>query len=43
MDSRNAAYTPGEAARLAAESLAAQSRLSGWRVTCGPLWLTIER
>jgi len=47
LGSRNAAYTPQEAARLAAESLAAenlagQSRLSGWRVTCGPLWLTIE-
>jgi len=35
--SRDAAYTPEEAAQLAE-----QSRLSGWRVTCGPLWLTIE-
>lgn len=38
LSSRNAAYTPQEAARLAG-----QSRLSDWRVTCGPLWLTIER
>jgi ubiquinone/menaquinone biosynthesis C-methylase UbiE len=37
LGSRNAAYTPQEAA-----ALATQSRLSGWRVTCGPLWLTIE-
>ena len=37
LGSRNAAYTPQEAARLAE-----QSRLSGWRVTRGPLWLTIE-
>jgi hypothetical protein len=42
LGSCNASYTPQEAARLAAESLATQSRLSGWRVTCGPLWLTIE-
>jgi ubiquinone/menaquinone biosynthesis C-methylase UbiE len=42
LSSRNAAYTPQEAARLAAESLATQSRLSGWRVTGGPMWLTIE-
>jgi ubiquinone/menaquinone biosynthesis C-methylase UbiE len=35
--SRNAAYTPQEAARLAK-----QSRLSGWRITRCPLWLTIE-
>jgi len=42
LSSRNAAYTPQEAARLAAESLAAQSRLSGWCVTHGPVWLTIE-
>ena len=42
LSSRNAAYTPQEAARLAAESLAAQSRLRGWRVTRGPMWLTIE-
>lgn len=37
LGSRNAAYTPHEAARLAE-----QSRLSGWRVTRGPLWLIIE-
>ncbi len=37
MGSRNAAYTPAEAA-----SLAAASKLTGWRVTAGPLWLTIE-
>jgi len=37
LGSRDAAYTPPEAAHLAA-----QSRLSGWRVTRGPLWLTIE-
>jgi len=37
LSSRNAAYTPQEAALLAE-----QSRLSGWRVTRGPLWLTIE-
>jgi len=37
LSSRNAAYTPHEAARLAE-----QSRLSSWRVTGGPLWLTIE-
>jgi ubiquinone/menaquinone biosynthesis C-methylase UbiE len=37
LSSRNAAYTPREAVRLAE-----QSRLSGWRVTGGPLWLTIE-
>jgi ubiquinone/menaquinone biosynthesis C-methylase UbiE len=37
LGSRNAAYTPQEAARLAE-----QSRLSGWRITRGPLWLTIE-
>jgi ubiquinone/menaquinone biosynthesis C-methylase UbiE len=42
LNSRNAAYTPQEAARLAAESLATQSHLSSWRVTRGPLWLTIE-
>jgi ubiquinone/menaquinone biosynthesis C-methylase UbiE len=35
--SRNSSYTPAEASPLAA-----QSRLSGWRVTSGPLWLTIE-
>ena len=37
LGSRDAAYTPQEAARLAE-----QSRLSGWRITRGPLWLTIE-
>ncbi|MBC8264593.1 MAG: class I SAM-dependent methyltransferase [Anaerolineales bacterium] len=37
LSSRDAAYTPQEAARLAE-----QSRLRGWRITCGPLWLTIE-
>jgi ubiquinone/menaquinone biosynthesis C-methylase UbiE len=37
MSSRNAAYTPQEAARLAEGS-----RLADWRVTQGPLWLTIE-
>ena len=37
LGSRNASYTPQEAARLAE-----QSRLSGWRVTRGPLWLIIE-
>jgi ubiquinone/menaquinone biosynthesis C-methylase UbiE len=37
LSSRNAAYTPQEAALLAE-----QSRLIGWRVTCGPLWLIIE-
>jgi ubiquinone/menaquinone biosynthesis C-methylase UbiE len=37
LGSRNAAFTPGEAA-----DLARQSRLRGWRVTRGPLWLTIE-
>jgi len=37
MGSRDAAYTPREVARLAE-----RSRLSGWRVTQGPLWLTLE-
>jgi len=37
LGSRNAAYTPDEAA-----ALARTSRLTGWRVTTGPLWLTIE-
>ncbi|MCX6031738.1 MAG: methyltransferase domain-containing protein [Chloroflexi bacterium] len=37
LGSRNAAYTPAEAA-----SLASASKLTGWRVTAGPLWLTIE-
>ena len=35
--SRNAAYTP-----LEARELAERSRLTGWRVTRGPLWLIIE-
>jgi ubiquinone/menaquinone biosynthesis C-methylase UbiE len=35
--SRDASYTPDEAARLASAS-----RLAGWRVTSGPLWLTVE-
>ncbi len=37
MNSRNAAYTPHEAA-----ALARQSRLSGGRVTAGPLWVVLE-
>ena len=37
LGSRDAAFTVQEAAHLAA-----QSRLTGWRVTRGPLWLTIE-
>jgi ubiquinone/menaquinone biosynthesis C-methylase UbiE len=37
LGSRDASYTPEEATRLAGES-----RLTGWRVTRGPLWLTIE-
>jgi ubiquinone/menaquinone biosynthesis C-methylase UbiE len=37
LGSRDAAFTPQEAANLAA-----QSHLTGWRVTRGPLWLTIE-
>lgn len=37
LGSRNASYTPQEAAELAA-----QSRLRGWRITRGPLWLTVE-
>jgi ubiquinone/menaquinone biosynthesis C-methylase UbiE len=37
MGSRDAAYTPLEALELAE-----RSRLSGWRVTRGPLWLIIE-
>ena len=35
--SRNAAYTP-----LEARKLAEQSRLDGWRLIPGPLWLIIE-
>lgn len=37
LGSRNASYTPLEAAELAE-----QSQLAGWRVTRGPLWLTVE-
>ncbi len=37
LSSRNAAYAPQEAAQLAK-----QSQLNGWRITRGPLWLTIE-
>ena len=37
LGSRDAAFTLQEAV-----DLAEQSRLSGWRVTGGPLWLTIE-
>ena len=37
LGSRNAAYTPDEAA-----ALAQASRLTGWRVTRGAFWLTIE-
>jgi ubiquinone/menaquinone biosynthesis C-methylase UbiE len=35
--SRNAAYDPYEVARLAQTS-----RLTGWRMATGPLWLTVE-
>jgi len=37
LSSRDAAYTPQEAERLAE-----RSRLRSWRVTRGPVWLTIE-
>lgn len=37
LGSRDAAYTPQEAIRMAQKS-----RLTGWQVTTGPLWLTIE-
>ena len=37
LGSRNAAYTPEEAAELALAS-----RLTGWRIVRGPLWLIIE-
>jgi len=37
LSSRGASYTPKEA-----EHLAGESRLTGWRVTQGPLWLIIE-
>ena len=37
MASRNAAYTPEEAMRFAS-----RSRLTGWQVKVGPLWLILE-
>lgn len=37
LGSRNASFTRREAVHLAG-----QSRLTGWRVTRGPLWLTVE-
>jgi len=37
LGSRDASFTPQEAAQLAG-----QSRLTGWRIAPGPLWLTIE-
>lgn len=37
LGSRHAAYTPEEAARLVE-----QSRLRGWRISQGPLWLILE-
>jgi ubiquinone/menaquinone biosynthesis C-methylase UbiE len=37
LGSRNASFTPQEAAQLAA-----QSHLTGWQITHGPAWLTIE-
>jgi hypothetical protein len=37
LGSRDAAYTPREAAQLAA-----RSRLAGWRIIPGPLWLILE-
>ena len=37
LGSRNAAYTPREAA-----ALAQRSHLETWRITSGPFWLTIE-
>jgi hypothetical protein len=37
LGSRDAAFTLHEVMRLAQKS-----RLTGWRVTQGPLWLTIE-
>jgi ubiquinone/menaquinone biosynthesis C-methylase UbiE len=37
LGSRNAAYDPYEAAKLAQ-----RSQLTGWRITTGPLWLLIE-
>jgi ubiquinone/menaquinone biosynthesis C-methylase UbiE len=37
LGSRDSAYTPEEAA-----ALARRSRLTGWRITRGPMWLIIE-
>jgi len=37
LGSRDSAYTPEEA-----EALARKSRLTGWRITSGPMWLIIE-
>jgi ubiquinone/menaquinone biosynthesis C-methylase UbiE len=37
LSSRDAAYTPAEAA-----ALVRQSRLPGWTITTGPLWLIVE-
>ncbi len=37
LSSRAAAYTPAEATQLVR-----QSRLTGWRITTGPLWLVVE-
>jgi len=37
MASRDAAYTPAEALRLVSTS-----KLTGWQVDSGPIWLFIE-
>ena len=37
LGSRNAAYSASEATRMAADS-----HLTGWRISAGPLWLVIE-
>ncbi len=37
LGSRDASYTPAEVAELVR-----QSRLTGWRITTGPLWLIVE-
>jgi ubiquinone/menaquinone biosynthesis C-methylase UbiE len=37
MGSRNAAYTPEEV-----KALAERSRLSGWQVSAGPMWVALE-
>jgi len=37
LSSRDAAYTPAETAELVR-----QSHLTGWHITTGPLWLTVE-